>query len=218
MKKAGLLLGIMGLLVSCSTAPEKENTSSGSGKDSASHHRHGVAGGMQSVYGYADSVNDGLIATDTLKGSPRRTAMATISGAHIHIDYGSPGVKGRTIWGGLVAFDNVWAMGAHSATSISLSKAVQIAGKKIEPGTYAIFAIPGKSEWTLILNTNYEQHLADEYNEAQDIHRWKVVPEKVDTPTQRLTFAVKENAPGKGTITWNWELLRIAVPFEVLEN
>jgi hypothetical protein len=173
---------------------------------------------MQSVYGYADSVNDGLIATDTLKGSPRRTAMATISGAHIHIDYGSPGIKGRTIWGGLVGFDQVWVMGAHKATSISLTKAIQIAGKKIEPGTYALFAIPGKTAWTLILNTNYEQHLADDYNEAQDIHRWQVVPENVETPTQRLTFSVKETEPGKGTIAWNWELLRIAVPFEVLEN
>src|SRR5688572_27386481 len=67
---------------------------------------------------YADSVNAGIILKDTLKGSPRRFVMDFIGSNHVHVDYGSPGVKGRTIWGGLVAYDEVWATGAHHATSI----------------------------------------------------------------------------------------------------
>ena len=85
--------------------------------------------------GYADSVNAGLIAQDTMKKSPHRIAMANIGDAHVHIEYGSPGVRGRTIWGGLVAYDQVWAAGAHNATKISFSKAVKIGTTKVEAGT-----------------------------------------------------------------------------------
>src|SRR5688500_14356073 len=60
---------------------------------------------------YAAKVNSGQLTEDTMKGSPRRTAMRSIHGTHIHIDYGSPGVKQRTIWGGLVAYDQIWATG-----------------------------------------------------------------------------------------------------------
>jgi hypothetical protein len=52
--------------------------------------------------GYADSVNAGLIKDDNMKGSPVRMSMADIGSSHVHVTYGSPGVKGRIIWGGLV--------------------------------------------------------------------------------------------------------------------
>ena len=62
--------------------------------------------------------------------SPRKTAMALVGKNHVHIDYGSPSVRGRNIWNGLVAYDQVWATGAHKATWVEFSSDVQIAGKK----------------------------------------------------------------------------------------
>ena len=164
--------------------------------------------------GYADSVNKGLIAKDTLKGSPKRVSMNTIGNTHIHIEYGSPGVKGRMIWGGLVAYDQVWATGAHNATSIDFSTDVTIGGKKIAKGKYALFTIPGKTEWTIIINANYKQHLADAYNASEDIVRVKVKPIKKQQPTQRLTYSVVSSGKDAGVMI-EWEYLSVVLPVKV---
>ncbi|MBX3255708.1 MAG: DUF2911 domain-containing protein [Chitinophagaceae bacterium] len=164
---------------------------------------------------YADSVNAGLIKEDTLKGSPHRTAMNTISGTHVHIEYNSPGVKGRIIWGGLVAWNKVWVAGAHNATSIRFYKDVTIGGQAIKAGTYALFAIPGKEKWTWILNTNFEQHLTDEYNEKEDVIRIDVVPEN-HQPTQRLTYTVEKTGEKSGVVSLLWDSLKVALPFKSL--
>ncbi|MEZ4904260.1 MAG: DUF2911 domain-containing protein [Spirosomataceae bacterium] len=58
-------------------------------------------------------------STDTTKAkpkSPRTSAMAMVGDNHVHIDYGSPSVRGRNIWNGLSCYDQVWATGAHKAT------------------------------------------------------------------------------------------------------
>lgn len=164
--------------------------------------------------GYADSVNKGIIAKDTMKSSPKRVTMETIGNTHIHIEYGSPGVKGRMIWGGLIAYDQVWATGAHSATTVDFSTPVIIAGKQIPKGKYALFTIPGKNQWTIILNTRNKQHLADEYNEAEDIVRVKVKPVKKGKIVQRLTFNV-EQAGKDAAIAIEWEYLRVVLPVKL---
>ena len=211
MKKnvAPLILAVTVILLitlsSCNTNTEKKETKDTSAMD---HESLKPAAGL----GYADSVNSGLIAVDTMKSSPHRMAMANIGDAHIHIEYGSPGVKERIVWGGLVPYDKVWVTGAHSATNISFSKDVLFGDKKIAAGKYAFFTIPGKEKWIIIINKNYEQHLADEYNEADDIARITVTPEMNPSLVQRLTYAVKETEKNKGEIIMQWEKIAIHIP------
>lgn len=163
--------------------------------------------------GYPDSVNSGLIAQDTLKKSVPRVAMKTIGTTHIHINYSSPGVRGRIIWGGLVPYNAVWATGAHSATKIILNNAVLIDNKKVAAGTYAIFTIPGEKEWVFILNKNHEQHLADDYAETEDVLRYRVEPQQ-NAMTQRLTYGINKLSDTSGTIEILWEKLKLVVPFK----
>ncbi len=148
--------------------------------------------------------------------SPRTNAMANIGDAHIHIDYSSPGVRGRTIWGGLVAYDQVWVTGAHKATSINFNKDVKVNGEPISAGTYGFFTIPGKEEWTILLNTNHEQHLADDYNEAEDVLRFQVVPEELPEIVESLTYEVKPKEGNKGTISIMWEHKKVSFDVEVI--
>lgn len=145
--------------------------------------------------------------------SPHRMAMSNIGNTHVHIEYGSPGVRGRVIWGGLVAYNQVWVAGAHNATSIDFSTDVKINGQVIPKGKYAFFTIPGEQEWTLILNKNYEQHLADEYNEKEDILRLKVKPEILPEVQESLTYTVEPINDNKGKISMIWE--KVKVSFEV---
>lgn len=181
-----------------------------SGKEEHAHQKEPSA---SSAVNYADSINSGLILKDTLKGSPVRTAMDYIGNNHIHIVYGSPGVKDRIIWGGLVAYDQVWVTGAHKATSIEFSKDIIIADKKIPAGKYAFFTIPGKEEWTLILNKNWDQHLADKYAEKDDVVRLLVKPDQRENSVQRLTYSVEEGHDHEGRIVMAWEKIEVALPF-----
>ena len=155
--------------------------------------------------------------TDTIKGSPQRSAMANIGPVHVHLEYSSPGVRGRIIWGGLVPFGEVWVTGAHNATSIEFYDQVKIAGKVVPKGKYAFFTIPDTSEWTLILNRNWDQHLADEYDAKEDILRIKVKPDTLSTVQERLLYKVLADNDQQGKIEMHWEKLKISLPLELKE-
>jgi hypothetical protein len=165
---------------------------------------------------YADSVNQGLIAKDTLKTSARREAKGTVGSLNISINYGSPGIRGRNIWNGLVGYDQVWVTGAHTATAITFDKDIIINNQKISAGTYGFFTIPSASEWTLILNTRYNQHLADDYSEKEDIIRIKVKPETLAKEVQRLTYNIDKKSDTEGTISMSWEKIKVSMPFKVV--
>ena len=96
--------------------------------------------------------------------SPHTSTMAMVGDAHVHIDYSSPGVRNRIIFGGLLAYDEVWQAGAHMATWIETDKDLIIAGKELEAGKYGFFTIPSQEKWTLIFNTRWDQHGKDKYN------------------------------------------------------
>lgn len=174
----------------------------------ADHQAHGRVNPSNN---YCDSVNNGLIE-DSMKGSPHRNAMETINDIHVHMEYSSPGVKERIIWGGLVAYDKVWVAGAHHATTIQFSKPVRIAGTLVPAGIYGFFAIPGKINWIIILNSRFDQHLADEYNEKEDILRVEVSPES-HPMTHRLTYEINKIDAESGSIAMLWEKLKISILF-----
>ncbi|MFM7428348.1 MAG: DUF2911 domain-containing protein, partial [Flammeovirgaceae bacterium] len=123
---------------------------------------------------------------DDRKGSLKAKATATLGTTNINIAYYSPAVRGRIIWGGLVPFDKVWVTGAHSATSIEFNQDIVIESKTIAAGKYAFFTIPGKEEWTIILNKNWHQHLTDRYDEKEDVLRVNVKPEVKEKNQERL--------------------------------
>lgn len=150
--------------------------------------------------------------------SPRMQTMDNIAGTHVHIDYSSPSVRGRTIWNGLVAYGQVWATGAHTATSIDFSTEVTIGGQHIPKGKYAFFTIPGEKEWILILNKNYDQHLADNYDQNLDIVRLTVQPQPLEENVESLTYKVIPGAGNKGKIRMSWEKLKVEFDVEGQET
>ena len=89
--------------------------------------------------------------------SPHDTVTAKIEGANIRVTFGSPAVKGRAIWGGLVPYDKPWRGGADEATLFTTDKDIKIDGKKLAAGTYSLFVNPGKDKWTYIFNSQTGQ-------------------------------------------------------------
>lgn len=149
--------------------------------------------------------------------SPHTSAMAMINGAHVHVDYSSPSVRERIIFGGLVGYNNVWQAGAHKATWIETDKNLLIGGKKLTAGKYAFFVIPGKESWEVMFNTRWDQHGKDEYNETENVLVLNVKPVKLDKIQESLIYKVEKSGENEGLISFAWEKVMINLPFTIEE-
>jgi hypothetical protein len=156
------------------------------------------------------------VKADTTKKSIPAETHAMVGANHFTIKYYAPAVRGRVIWGGLVAYGQVWVTGAHNATSIEFTQDIKINNTVVKAGKYAFFTIPDKKNWTVILNKNWEQHLADEYDPKEDILRFEVKPKKQKQVTERLVYEVNKKGKDKkvGEIVVSWEKLSITFEFE----
>jgi hypothetical protein len=202
-----ILWAISGLVFSCGQSNQSgENTAETTSELSNIEKEHQLEKAS-----YADSVNQGLLE-DTIKGSARREANGKIGNTDITVNYGSPGVRGRVIWNGLVSYDQVWVSGSHWATAVIFSQDVLVEGIVIPAGMYGLFTIPGKDEWTLILNKNYDMHLADGYEESEDLVRVKVKPENLENTVQRLTYGIESASDTTGFISLSWDKIKVKMP------
>lgn len=191
--KNKLIIAALLLSISCSS-PKEEKVAETNGHENHDHSAHA--------------------ATSNSK-SPRTAAMANIGSNHVHIDYSAPSVRGRQIFGGLVAFDEVWVTGAHSATSMAFNEDLIIEGQKVPKGKYALFTIPRENSWTVILNKNYEQHLADDYDEADDVLRIKIETFTPEVQAEQLKFEVISKTSNSGVLRFSWDQTAFELDIEV---
>ncbi len=122
--------------------------------------------------------------------SPTCTIKQRVGMTDIEVVYSRPGVKDRTIFGGLVPYDQVWRTGANSATKITFSTPVKLEGNDIPAGTYSLFTIPGEDQWTVIINKEAKQWGAFAYNSNEDLVRFNVTPKTFDDTTVE-TFMIE---------------------------
>ena len=160
------------------------------------------------------SADSSTAAADTVKKSIPKEVHAQIGEAQIMIHYYAPAVRGRVIWGGLIPYNEVWVTGAHNATNLEFNKDIIVAGKTITAGKYAVFTIPGKDNWTVIINKNWDQHLADEYDAKDDLIRVSVQPIS-GNHQERLSYALTSKDNKVGQLTIAWEKVRVVLPFQI---
>ncbi len=153
-----------------------------------------------------------LAQLDLPRPSPKATVSQTVGLTDITITYCRPSVKGRTIWGGLVPYDQVWRTGANEATTIMFSDDVTVEGTKLPAGTYGLFTVPGKDDWTVIFNKGAKQWGAYEYKQADDVLRIKVKPHAAEFH-ELLTFIFPSVSTDSATVAIVWE--KLGVPFTV---
>jgi hypothetical protein len=145
------------------------------------------------------------------RASPPAIASGKVMGATITIDYSSPAVKGRKIWGGLVPYDKVWRAGANEATLFTTDKDIEVEGKSLAAGKYSLYAIPGEKEWVIIFNSQTGQwgvknDESTTEDPANDVLRVTVKPVKSANFQERMKFVVDR----KG-FALEWENLRVPV-------
>jgi Protein of unknown function (DUF2911) len=131
--------------------------------------------------------------------SPACTIKQRVGLTDVTVVYSRPGVKDRTIFGGIVPYGQVWRTGANQATKITFSTPVKLEGHDVPAGTYALFTLPTENDWTVIINTNLNQWGAFQYNQKDDLLRFQVTPislqdTKIETFTIEFNFIHDESA------------------------
>jgi hypothetical protein len=159
-----------------------------------------------------------LAATAALaqSGPPRPSPKATVSQVvgvtQIDISYSRPGVKGRQIWGGLVPYGQMWRTGANEATTIAFSTDVQVEGKPLPAGKYALFTIPTAEKWTVVFNRQGDQWGAFDHKPEEDALRVEIAPREAPM-LERMAFSIPEATDDSAVVELRWE--KLAVPFTV---
>lgn len=136
--------------------------------------------------------------------SSGQTVIQDFGLGKITVKYSRPNTKGREIFGALEPYGQVWRTGANNATAITFTEDISLEGKKVPAGEYALFTIPGKNEWTIILNKTVKQWGSYEYKEADDVIRIKVKPVTLKDKTETFSINFTDVYPTKATLQLLW--------------
>jgi hypothetical protein len=148
--------------------------------------------------------------------SPPASAECKFSdGKTIMIDYSSPRVKGRKIFGtadekALVPFGEVWRTGANEATTFVTGTNLTLGGKAVPAGSYTIFTIPKADKWVLIINKKTGEWGIPYKYEADEVARVDMQVSKTAAPVENFTIAF-DQAGGKCKLHMEWENTRASV-------
>jgi hypothetical protein len=148
------------------------------------------------------------------EASSTQTIIQDFGLGKITITYSRPNVKGRMIFGGINPYGQVWRTGANAATTINFTENVIVEGHNVPAGTYSLFTIPEKDEWTVILNKTVKQWGAYSYKEADDFLRFKVKPVNLDEKRETFTVQFTNATTKSADLHLVWDHTAIIVHLE----
>ncbi|MCP9753864.1 DUF2911 domain-containing protein [Lacihabitans sp. CCS-44] len=152
-----------------------------------------------------------LISSFAFAQKPAASPAIVTESANVKITYGQPSKKDREIFGKLVPFGEVWRTGANGATEVTFKKDVNFGGAAVKAGTYSLFTIPTKDEWTVILNSELKQWGAYGYDKVKDknVASVKVKPLNNEASVEKLTLTAEDSQ-----ITISWDMTLVKVPLK----
>jgi hypothetical protein len=146
--------------------------------------------------------------------SPNATVAQTIGVTRVEVVYSRPHVKGptrkeeRVIWGALVPYDKIWRTGANNVTKFTADGDITVEGQKLAAGSYGLFTIPGKEEWTVIFNK--QSTGGPDYSAEKDVLRVKVKPQATEMH-ELFTIGFPQVTSNSAVLALRWEKLSVFV-------
>jgi hypothetical protein len=135
---------------------------------------------------------------------PAKAECKLADGKTITIDYSSPRVKGRKIFGDLVPYGKVWRAGANEATTFVTTGDTSVGGTSVAAGSYTIFVVPTADKWTLVISKTTGEWGTKYSGEANDLARVDMAVSKTSGPVENFTIDF-DQAGGGCTLQMKWE-------------
>ena len=144
--------------------------------------------------------------------SPSQTIKQSFGLGDISVEYSRPAVKGRVVFGDLVPYGKVWRTGANAATKVTFSDDISFGDVPVKAGTYALYTIPGKSTWTVMLYSDLTLggNTAD-YKQEKEVARISVPAKYTEAKTESFTINIAKVKPTTATLELLWENTRVPI-------
>ena len=146
--------------------------------------------------------------------SPTQTIMQDFAMGNIEVKYSRPAARNRTVFGDLVPYGKIWRTGANGATVIKFNQPVEIMGKKIDTGSYALYTIPGVESWDVILNKGVKNWGTGGYAESDDVVRFKATPTKLKSGFENFTIHFDNINPESIDLYMSWAKTSVKIPIQ----
>lgn len=144
--------------------------------------------------------------------SPHVEIHQAFSTSFIKLDYSRPSKNGRKVFGALIPFDQVWRTGANATTKITFGEEVSFGGEEVEPGEYALYTIPGKTSWQVILNKGVDNWGADGFDAQENLVKIDVPVQELDQIQESFSLSLESLSKDKAVLRLDWDNTRIDVP------
>lgn len=151
---------------------------------------------------------------DLPRESQAGTVMQRIGTTDITVSYSRPSVKGRTIWGDVVPYDQMWRAGANENTVFTCTNDITVEGQPLPAGTYGLHTIPTKDKWTIIFSKDHTAWGSFFYKKEMDALRVDVTP-RACAMTEQVTYDFADVVKDGATLTLRWEKLEVPVKLGV---
>ncbi|MCU1299517.1 MAG: hypothetical protein JWO91_3795 [Acidobacteriaceae bacterium] len=142
---------------------------------------------------------------------PAQTQCKFSDGKTITVDYSSPRVNGRKIFGSLVPYGQIWRTGANEATTFVADTNLTVGGKDVPAGNYTLFTVPDKDKWTLVISKKTGEW-GIPYPEGEDLARVDMKDAKTPAPVENFTISF-DQAGGNCTMQISWENTLVSAEF-----
>ncbi len=153
-----------------------------------------------------------IIPLDEVKPSQSGSVTQTVANTDITVNYDRPVARGRELFGGIIAYGEIWNPGANDATAISLSRSVTVNGQPLAAGAYSIWAIPDPEEWTLIFSRAADVFHQPYPGEEHDALRLTVAPVTGDhMETLAFYFPSVEKKDAELRLHWGRTIVPLAI-------
>src|SRR5215471_2644601 len=143
--------------------------------------------------------------------SQHATVKQRVGLTDIEIDYSRPNKNNRDIFGGLVPYGKLWRTGANAVTKIKFSKPLNLEGKEIPAGEYALFTIQTAGEWTIIISKDAKVQSAADYKQENDAARITAKPESNPNTIETFTIGLADVKGASATLNFLWDKTRVPV-------
>ena len=143
--------------------------------------------------------------------SPPAKATVQLNGKQVTIDYNSPSMRGRRIFGGLVPYNSVWRTGANSATTLKTETGLKIGTATVPAGTYTLYTLPSKTTWKLIINKQTGQW-GTQYDKSQDLARIDMQKNTLPQPQEKMSISFENTRGNTAQLHVRWDTTDVWVP------
>lgn len=144
--------------------------------------------------------------------SPTQTIKQDFAISSVELTYSRPSLRGRNLHNDLAPFGQMWRTGANAATRIKFADDVTVGGVAVKAGEYAIYTIPGQSEWEVILNKGVNNWGIDGYKQTDDVARFKVKANSLNQPVETFTMQFANVRPSATDLQIMWGTTAVNVP------